>query len=185
MVIKNDTIACGKQHLFYILDLGAQSGSKGVQKAAQGCPWYSKCRPKVSKGCDNGAQKQQEARKQYHIYFFNVQKNEPKKHKLIIGNCIVASPASLTWPAQPGQLILASFASPSQQASPASKPASLEPFQVSEIRNPTRVPHFYTLFPNSDSSLKGSSRLLLSPHLMFYLDRGDLPHRCIHHYHLM
>ena len=32
-------------------------------------------------------------------------KNEPKKQKRTRGNCIVASPASLTWPAQPGQLI--------------------------------------------------------------------------------
>ena len=41
------------------------------------------------------------------------------------------------------------------------------------------------LFPNSDSSLKGSSGGLLSPHLMFYLDRGGLPCRCVHAYFLM
>ena len=43
----------------------------------------------------------------------------------------MASPASLTWPALPAQLILASIASPAQQASPASttntpQPTSLE-----------------------------------------------------------
>ena len=42
------------------------------------------------------------------------------EQKQIRENCIVASPASLTWLAQLGQLSLASIASPAQQASPAS-----------------------------------------------------------------
>ena len=43
---KNDTFGVGKPTFVYILDLGAQSSSKGVHKVAQGRPWYSKWSPK-------------------------------------------------------------------------------------------------------------------------------------------
>jgi len=73
------------------LDLGAQRNPKGVHKAAQGRPWYSKWYPKK-----------------------NQRNNNQTK-----GESIKANPASLTWPAQPAQLILASIASPAQPSKPA------------------------------------------------------------------
>ena len=46
MVTKNNMFGDGKHDFVYLLYLGAQSGSKGVHKAAQGCPWDSKWLPK-------------------------------------------------------------------------------------------------------------------------------------------
>ena len=46
MVPTNYTFGVGKSPFVYILDLGAQSSPKGVHKAAQGRPWYSKWSPK-------------------------------------------------------------------------------------------------------------------------------------------
>ena len=61
MITKNDTFGVGKQPFAYILDLGAQSSPKGVHKAAQGSPCYSKWSPKGAKSVQNGTPRENQS----------------------------------------------------------------------------------------------------------------------------
>ena len=117
---KMTPLGLGNHILHTFWTLGLRAAQKVCTKLPREDPGTPNGPPKVPKWSKMVAQSEPKLEHSVENNIKRLTKTRTKTTTKQKGESITASPASLTWPAQPAQLILASIASPAQQASPAS-----------------------------------------------------------------
>ena len=116
---KMTPLGLGNNILHTFWTLGLRAAQKVCTKLPREDPGTPNGPPKVPKLSKMVAQSEPKLEHSVKNNIKRLKKTRTKTTTKQKGESITASPASLTWPAQPAQLILASIASPAQPSKPA------------------------------------------------------------------